>query len=317
MGDHVEAGQLLAEIESPELAAQLKQAQAVLDQAIAARNLMEANLAQAQANLDLSKVTLERFTALSEKGLLSMQDLSVKQSENDVQKAAVAAARANVSNADANIKSNEANVQRLNELMSYLRLTAPYAGIITARNVEVGTLIGSGSSTTTRELFRMMKPETVRILVGVPQTFVRSVHEDQLVAVSVQEFPGLSFTGHVAFIANSLDPATHTMQTEVHIDNNNLKLLPGMYANVKFVMDQTNPAVLMPSDALIVRSEGPLVATVGSDQKVHILKLELGRDFGAEIEVVSGIRENVTVILNPAEDLTEDMNVTVLPARTK
>jgi RND family efflux transporter MFP subunit len=163
----------------------------------------------------------------------------------------------------------------------------------------------------------MMKPETVRVLVSVPQTFVRSVRQDQHVTVSVQEYSGLVFAGKVAFIANALDPATHTMQAEVHIDNNNLKLLPGMYATVKFVMDQSSPAVLMPSDALIVRSEGPLVATVGNDQMVHFLKLELGRDFGAEIEVVSGIRENVTVILNPAEDLTEGMNVTVLPAHTK
>ena len=319
IGDRVQKGQLMAEIESPELDQQLLQAKATLEQANAAKSQAlagiaqaEANLAQAQANLELATVTLKRNQEMSVKGIVAKQNLDVSQKDFnatraavEASKAAVETARANAATADANIHANEANVQRLVELIGYRHVVAPFDGIVTSRNVEVGTLISSGSGSGNREIFRIGKSNTLRAFVNVPQGYAGSIHPGLQAEVSIQEKPGRVFAGKVERQSYALDSSAHTMVTVVDVNNPKLELLPGMYAQVKFVMKLSDPPLMIPADGLIFQADGTKVATVGSDQKIHYAKLLLGRDYGSEIEALSGLMDGAQVVINPPEDMAE------------
>ncbi len=319
IGDRVVAGQVLAEIDTPELDQQLYQAKATLAQAQAARAQALASLEQARSALVHTQVQLEyngtnlwRWRTLKERELLAQQDVDDRQvlvttAQADVKaaQANVVALEANVAAADANVVSNQANVQRLLEMQSFQKIRAPFAGIITVRNVDNGALISSGSATSNTPLFRMAQIDSLRIFVSVPQTFVTDVKPGLTAELMVREFPQHAFPGKVVSTAGALDPTSRTLLTEVRIQNEGEVLRPGMYTDVRFQLMRTAPPLVIPSSALIIRSGPPRVATVGADGKVRFPVVQLGRDFGTTVEVVGGLSEQDRLLVTPADTLQE------------
>ena len=323
IGDRVERGKILAEIDTPELDQQLSQARAVLAQARASLGQAEAGVQQAratlrqtQANLSFAQATAARWKQLLAEGAVSQQDAdqyqtasNAAQANVDGAQANVGALEANVVAAKANVGANEANVRQLEALQSFQRVTAPYTGIITTRTVDRGALITAGSSSSSAPLFKMAQIDTLRIFVNVPQTFARSIVPGQAAKIVLQEFPGRTFSGKVSRDAGALDPTSRTLLTEVMVANDNLTLKPGMYAQVKFSVVGPDPPFLVPATALLMRADGPQVAVVRGDQKVHLQKVELGRDLGSTVEVTSGLEGNERLIVNIPDGLREGITV--------
>jgi len=319
IGDRVVGGQVLAEIDTPELDQQLYQAKATLAQARAARAQTAAGLEQArsalvhiQAQLEYNGTNLSRWRTLKERELVAQQDVDDRQVLVTTAQADVKAAQANivaleasVAAADANVVSNQANVQRLLEMQSFQKIRAPFAGIITVRNVDNGALISSGSATSNTPLFRMAQIDSLRIYVSVPQTFVTDVKPGLTAELVVREFPQRVFPGRVVSTAGALDPASRTLLTEVRIQNEGEVLRPGMYTDVRFQLTRAAPPLVIPSSALIIRSGPPRVAIVGADGKVRFPVVQLGRDFGTTVEVVGGLSERDRLLVTPPDTLQE------------
>ena len=301
IGDHVRAGQLLAEIETPERDQQFLQARASLQQA-------RANLVQARASMELARVTAKRWDELERRELVARQ-------EADQQRSVFMVSQANFNAAQATVNAQEANVRQLEALQSFRRVTAPFDGIITARDVDVGALITAGSSTTTPQLLRIARIDTLRFYAYVPQSFVPSIRPGQTAQVLVQEFPQRSFTGQVVRTANALDPTSRTLLTEVQLGNRDGALLPGMYAQVKFVVSRANTPWLVPANTLVIRADGPQVAIVGEGRKMHYQKVTVGRDYGTEVEIISGLSGAEALITNPTGDLAEGTPVQFVAAQ--
>ena len=282
IGSRVERGELLAEIETPEIDQQLSQA-------IAARD-------QAAASLALSRSTVERWEGLRKKDVVSQQDLDERRSAVAQQQASLAAA--------------DANVQRLRQLEGFKRVLAPFAGVITRRNVDVGDLIdGAGS----RPLFLLAQTDPLRVYVNVPQTFAQLVKAGQPVVVTQAELRGHSFQGVVARTAASIDAGTRTMQVEVALPNPDGRLLPGAYVQVALPLASSG-ALTMNTNTLMFRGEGTLVAVVDAKGKVALRKVAVGRNFGDAFEVLDGVTENDRVVLNPPDWLAEGQIVALAPA---
>lgn len=309
IGDQVHKGQVLGEIETPELDQQLRQAHASIDQSQAALKQTQAAVAQARANLELAKVTLERWNKLVAAGVMARQDGDEKQATYDARQADLEAALANVTAAQSNISANEANLQRLTELKLFDRVTAPFDGIITVRNTTAGTLISAGTSSPNRELLREAQIDVLRIFVSVPQTNAAAMHVDMPADVTVQELPKHVFHGSIARTANALEESSRTLRTEVHVQNPDHVLLPGMYAQVAFSAARSNAPPLIPGESVVIRANGTQVALVGPGNKVHFQKIEVGRDYGREIEVIAGVSEGQTVIVNPSDEIHEGVAV--------
>ena len=305
-GDHVQTGQLLAEIEAPELDQQVQQAQASLSQAQAAFSRAEHQLVQSTANLHLAKLTVDRWRTLSDRGVVSTQEYDQRNADFDAQKAGVESAEADVRAAQENIHASQASLDRLRNLQGYEKITAPFAGIITARNLDIGALIGTNGNT---PLFRIAQIDVLRIIIDVPETDAPSIKPGQPAEVTVQELSGRKFQGKVTRTANSLDANTRTLMTEVQVNNRDGALLPNMFAQVRFTGVETAPVVLVPGDALVVRPAGTLVAKVGQGNRIHFQPIEVGRDHGKEIEAVSGIRGGELVVLNPTDEVREGIAV--------
>jgi len=319
IGDRVVAEQVLAEVDTPELDQQLYQAKATLAQAQAARAQAVASLEQArsalvhtQAQLEYNGTNLWRWRTLKERELVAQQDVDDRQVLVTTAQADVKAAQANVvaldasvAAADANVVSNQANVQRLVEMQSFQRIRAPFPGIVTVRNVDNGALISSGSATSNTPLFRMARIDSLRIFVSVPQTFVTDLKPGLTAELMVREFPQRVFPGKVVSTAGALDPTSRTLLTEVRIQNEGEVLRPGMYTDVRFQLIRTAPPLVIPSNALIIRSGPPRVATVGADGKVRFSVVQLGRDFGTTVEVVGGLSERDRLLVTPPDTLQE------------
>ncbi len=303
IGDRVGRGQVLAEIDTPELDQQLSQAEAAFAQARASLAQSEASLQQAKANLGLARVTAQRWAGLLADGAVAQQDVDERQSQYDAARANTDAAQANVDATRANVAASAANVQRLRAMTSFKKVVAPYSGIITARTVDRGALIAAGSASV--PLFRIAEIDTLRILVNVPQTFVRSIAPGQEAKIALREFPGRVFAGKVSRDASALDPTSRTLLTEVLVPNNGLTLRPGMYAQVRFTVEGPDPPFLIPATALVIRAEGPQVAIVRDDHTVHYQKVELGRDLGTTVEVTSGLKGDERLIVNIPDGLKE------------
>jgi RND family efflux transporter MFP subunit len=283
IGTRVKKGQLLAEIETPEVNQQLQQARA--------------DLKTAQANLRQAEITADRWEAL-------WKTDSVSKQETDV---AVSALHAN----KATVDSNMSNVRRLEDLQGFQKIYAPFDGIITARNTDIGALINSGASTTPgQEIFHLAAINTLRVFVAVPQLYSQAVRPGATASLTLEEFPGKIFTGTIARNSNSIDLASRTLLVEVDVDNRNGTLLPGAYVRVHLKLPQSVNSVTIPANTLLFRSEGLRVGVVRNG-RAELVPLTIGRDYGNSVEVVSGLQPTDAVIVNPSDSLISGTTVQV------
>jgi RND family efflux transporter MFP subunit len=301
IGDRVSAGQLLAELEAPELIQMLRQAQAALEQTKSAVEQASANLQQSRTNERLAQVTAQRWANLFRRGVVSRQENDTYQAQYDSQKANTQALEKAVAAARSNVSAAEANVARLSELQGFSKVHAPFAGVITVRNVDTGALVSEGTTL----LFRIAQTNRLRTYLNLAQADATSVRVGQTATLTIPDLPGGKFAGTVTRTANALDPATRTLLTEVQVANSDGALMPGMYAEVDLTTPRKDPPLLIPGDTLVVRSDGPQVAVVGADRSVHYQRIQLGRDFGDRIEVVSGLQIGQQVVVNPGDSVQE------------
>jgi RND family efflux transporter MFP subunit len=286
IGAKVKEGELMAEIEAPDLDAQDRQS--------------GANLAQARANLEIAKLTFAREQDLLRKNVISQEEFDQSRTTMDAQVAAV--------------NAGEANLQNLQAQEGFKKITAPFTGVVTRRNTDVGSLINAGSSATSpsaQELFHVERTDILRVYVYVPQIYSSMLTLDSPAYLDLQEFPGVKFQGKIAHIAGAIDPATRTLQTEVDVPNADGRLFPGAYANVHLVMHSNNVPVVLPENTVLFRSQGTQVAVVGADGTVHLKDVTIGRDFGTSLEVLDGVASNDRVIVNPSDSLAEGAKVDV------
>ncbi|MFN7996516.1 MAG: efflux RND transporter periplasmic adaptor subunit [Bryobacteraceae bacterium] len=309
IGDRVKAGQPLAEIEAPEVDDQIRQARAALQQARAGVDQAVANYERGQADESLAKVTAERWAKLSAKGVVSRQENDRYQAEYRSLAAATKSLDKALAVQRSNVAAAEANLARLDQVQSYRLVKAPFEGVITLRNVDVGALVNTGSTM----LFRIAQIGTLRIYVNVPQSYSSEVHAGQPAQLTVPNLPGRQFRGAVARDASALDPASRTLLVEVHVPNPDGALLPGMYARVALIGSRSNAPLRIPSDALIVRGEGTQVAVIQDGHTVHLQKIEVGRDYGDRLEVIDGLSEGQTIIANPGDVVREGLRVKPVP----
>lgn len=286
IGDLVKQGQLLAEIDTPEVDQQLQQA--------------EADLASAKAKRDIAKITAERWKFLYQENqeAIPLQDVDERM--------------ATLTSTEADVLSAEKNVARLKDIQKFQKIYAPFDGIITKRDIDIGSLINSGGTATPQELFRIAQIDTIRFFVDVPQNFFRQIKDGLPAKVSIKEFPGIAFDGHVARYAKALDPTARTLRTEVDVDNKDGKILPGLYAEVKFSMEENEPRFIVPARALIVRTDGPKIAIVKDDLVAHLVPVTIGHDFGNTMEIIYGLHTGDRIIVNPTEKIKEGVHVQIL-----
>ncbi len=309
IGDHVKAGTLLAEIEAPEIDQQLAQTNATLAHSVAALAQAKANQKQTETRRDLAKITVDRWKQLVTKGVVSKQDGDEKESAYEAAVADFEAAQSNVTAAESDITAQKANVSRMDQMRSFERVVAPFDGIITARNVDAGALISAGSASDKREIYRIAKTDELRIFVNVPQSYSVAIHPGETAVIRVNEFQGRTFPGKIIRTSDSLDPSSRTLLTEVHIPNQNHLLRPGMFCSIKFSLDRTSKSLIVPAGIMMFRSDGPHVAVVGSGNRVHFAKVVPGRDYGATIELLSGVNPGDRAVVNPSEELVEGEKV--------
>ncbi len=310
-GDRVKAGQLLAEIDTPELDQQLRQARATLSQMQSALNEVKADLDLSKANLNMARLTVERWRRLAKGGVVARQEADQKEADFSVNEAQVAKAQASIATTEETVHANEANVHRLEEMKAFARILAPYDGVITSRTVDVGWLINSGNGGAARELFHIAQIQVLRIFVNVPQTNVASIQPGQTAELRVEELPGQVFSARVTRIANALDSNSRAMVTVLEVPNPRGVLMPGMYAQVRFSTGRAEPAILVPGDVLILGRQGPRVAVVAPDHRIHLRQIRIGQDLGSEIAVVSGLSAGEMVVANPSDAVRENALVDV------
>jgi RND family efflux transporter MFP subunit len=305
IGDHVKAGQLLAEIDAPEVEQQVLQAKASVEQASSALEQANANLAQGRTNEKLYKTTADRWNSLVAKGAVSKQENDTYQAQYDAQRSSVQSLEKAVLVAKSNMAAAQANVARLNELQGYERVRAPFDGVITVRNVDSGALVTAASTM----LFRIGQTGRLRIYVNVPQADAPSIHPGMQAKLSIPDLPSHQFTGTVTRTANALDPGSRTLLTEVQVANPNGLLMPGMYAQVDFITLRREPPMLIPGDALMIRSDGPQVAVIGQEDRIHVAHVTLGRDYGDKVEILAGLNAGDRVAINPGDAIREGVEV--------
>lgn len=274
IGTRVKTGDLLAEIESPEVDQQLSQARA--------------DLATVQANMKLAEVTMNRDQVLIKTDAIAHQDVDNAVGAYEADKAAVA--------------SQTANVKRLQQLVAFEKVYAPFEGIVTARNTDIGQLVNAGNGGAAQELFRVSSVDKLRIFVSVPQMYSRAAVEGVNADITLPEAPGRHFTGRIVRNTGAIDPATRTLLTEVDVDNSSRRLMPGAYAEIHLRLPAATPALLVPVTSIIFRSEGLQVAVVRGDT-VDMVPVTEGRDFGTQIEITSGITSRDLVIVNTPDSL--------------
>jgi RND family efflux transporter MFP subunit len=286
IGSRVKDGDLLAEIDTPEVDQQLAQARADLN--------------TSQANVSLSGITATRYQDLLKTDSVSKQD--VDNANGDL-----AAKRAMV-------QSSEANVKRLEDMESFKHVYAPFSGVITQRNVDVGTLINAGNGgAATKELFDLSQIDPMRVFVSVPQSYGPSIREGIRACLTLTEIPGRTFCGSVARTANAIDPGTRTLLTEVDVPNPAGVLLPGAYAEVHFDAKLSGKRFSLPINALLFRPEGTMAAVVGPDHRLNLKKITIGRDLGTTVEVLQGIDPQDSIVINPPDALEQGEEVKVAP----
>ncbi len=284
IGSRVKTGQLLAEIDTPEIDQQLQQARA--------------DLATAEANYHLAETTAERWQNLLKTDSVSKQETEEKLSDLKVKKATQDSARF--------------NVKRLEELQSFQKIYAPFDGVITARNTDVGALIDAGSGSPAKELFHLAATQRLRVYVNVPESYARSAVPGVRARLNLAEYPEKSFTGILVRTADAIDPGTRTLLVEVDVDNPKGELLPGAFTEVHLKLPSIGHTLIVPVNTLIFRSEGLRIATVRGG-KTNLVPVVLGRDFGTEVEVLSGLSGDESVVVNPPDSLISGVEVRVAP----
>lgn len=288
IGAQVKTGDVLAEIETPELDQQVLQARAALD--------------QARANLSLAEVSYGRWHEMQKSRIVAPQEVDERRAAMDARKADLAAA--------------EANLQRLEKTREFQKITAPFSGTVTKRFVEVGQLVTGDLNDATRILFQVQHTASLRAFVHVPQSAYRDVVIGQNVALNFRELPGRAFAGKVVRTAGALDGATRTLRVEVQVPNESGELLPGLYAEVKFAIRRGNPPVAIPARALIIQTAGPQIAVVDANNRVALSPVRIARDLGKTIELATGLEPGARFILNPTDTLRDGMTVKVEPAES-
>ncbi len=282
IGETVTNGQVLAEIDTPELDQQIAQAKAELD--------------QTQAALDLAKTTADRWTNLLKTASVSEQETAEKTGDYALKQANVEAARA--------------NVQRLEDLKKFDHVTAPFDGTVTLRNTDIGQLIAADSGP---ELFRVAQTNPLRVYVRVPQTLVHVIAAGQKAELTFQELPGRVFDAKVTRTAGAVEPSSRTLQVELQVPNPHGEILAGSYAQVRFTEVAEAHGLTLADNALVFRAQGSQVAVVGSDNKVQMRTIKIGRDFGNFVEILSGLDANDRAIVNPPDSIADGMTVQIAP----
>jgi multidrug efflux pump subunit AcrA (membrane-fusion protein) len=347
IGDHVHAGQKLADVEAPDLDQQVSQARAALAQAQGQLGQAQATLQQLIATRDLAEITWQRYKILTADGAVSRQDGDNQSTAAKTSAANVFAQQKTVRAMEEYVNASQATLDRVVDLQGYERITAPFDGVITSRNVDVGALISAANSNpgparpnaagpsdvpSGGELFRLAEIGRLRILVAVPQTNAPGVRVGQTATVTVQQIPNLSYPGKVTRTSDSLDAQSRTLLTEVDVENPKGVLLPGMYATVSFVTNRIDPPFLVPDAALVVRSSGTVLAvlqpltpdeqhkesaegvdpaTLARVRRVHFQTVQPGRDYGMELEILDGLKVGEEVAVDPSDAVQEEALVQV------
>jgi RND family efflux transporter MFP subunit len=309
IGSTVKAGQVLSVISSPEVDQQLLQVRATLAQSEASLQQTNAALQQAKANAELARLTRERDLPLGQQHAISQQIVDEVVQAYSARVADVSAAEANILAAQANVTANRANVARLEQMRGFERVLAPFDGVITARNVERGDLVSTGSAAAGKPLFNVAQSSTLRLQVDVPQSEAVNIENGQKASIMVKERLGREYTGTIVRSASSLDSAARTMLTEVQVDNRDGSLLPGMYAQVKFILAGQRTSLVIPTSSLVIDHSGMHVVTVQKDEKIHFASVVIGRDMGTQMEVLSGIQASDALVASPSDLLHEGQRV--------
>jgi len=286
IGSRVQEGDLLATIDTPEIDQELSQSRAARQQIV--------------AQLDLAKISADRWENLRKSDSVSAQ-------EADQQTSGYKQAQANLAAADA-------NVRRLEQLEGFKKVYAPFSGVITKRNVDPGALINAGAGAAGRELFDMARVDPLRVYTSVPQAYAPFIRVGASTTVTLQEFPGQRFSAKVARTAESIDPNTRTLLTEVDVPNRDGRLLPGSFGEVHFAVGSNVNKVTVPVNAMLFRSEGSRLAVVGPDNKVQLRPISIGKDYGTTLEVLAGVSTQDQIVINPPDSLEDGQLVNLAPA---
>ena len=283
IGSRVRQGELLTDIDTPEVDQQLMQARADLN--------------TAKANARLSEITATRYGELIKTDGVSKQEVDNATGDFEAKKAIV--------------QSSEANVRRLEELESFKHIYAPFSGVITRRNVDTGTLINAGNGGASQQLFFLAQTDPLRVYVSVPETYAPSIHAGLSAYLELTQYPGQKFQGKVVRTAEAIDPTTRTLLTEVDVPNHDGALLPGGYAQAHLQVKVTGARLVVPVNALLFRSEGLRAVAVDANHRTHLKQLTIGRDYGTTLEVLQGLDANDWIVLNPADSLEDGQEVRV------
>lgn len=283
IGSHVEKGDILADIDTPEVDQQLMQARA--------------DLVTAQANERLSQITATRYTELLKTDGVSKQEVDNANGDLEAKRATT--------------QSSEANVRRLEELKSFQRVYAPFSGVITQRNVDIGTLINAGNGGTSQQLFYLAQTDPIRVYVNVPEAYAPSIHRGLGGYLELTQFPGQKFQGQVVRTAEAIDLSTRTLLTEVDVPNKSGQLLPGGYTQVHLQVKVNQERLLVPVNALLFRSEGLSAVVIDAKHRVRLQPLQIGRDYGSSLEVLDGLKLADWIVLNPPDSIESGQEVHV------
>src|SRR5580692_3198240 len=285
IGASVQKGDLLADLDTPEVDQELSQAQASRQQLVAA--------------LELARTSADRWRDLRRTDSVSQQELDQKTSD--------------YAQAQANLAAADANVRRLQQLESFKHVYAPFAGVLTRRNVDIGALVNAGNGGSGKELFNIALIDPLRVYVSIPEADAPAIRVGMRAWIALAEFPAARFAGTVVRTANAIDQNTRTLLTEVDVPNKAGRLLPGAYAQVHFDVPVNGRRLSVPSSAMLFRSEGPCVAVVGPGDRVQLRPIVIGRDFGTSLEILQGIHANDRVVQNPPDSLESGQVVRVVP----
>jgi RND family efflux transporter MFP subunit len=283
IGSRVKEGELLATIDTPEIDQELNQSKAARQQIV--------------AQMDLAKISADRWENLRKTDSVSAQEADTQMS--------------GYKQAQANLAASDANVKRLEQLEGFKRVYAPFSGVLTKRNVDPGALINAGAGAAGRELFDVARVDPLRVYASVPQAYMPFIKVGSSTTVTLQEYPGQKFLGKVARTAESIDPNTRTLLTEVDVPNKDQKLLPGSFGEVHFAVGSNVDKVTVPVNAMLFRSQGAQLAVIGSDNKVQLRPINIGKDYGASLEILGGVSIHDQIVINPPDSLENGQQVNV------